>query len=195
MSSCYADSADALRLISGVLNDNHRYADGFRLAKQGLSINPEPFSALQRSKGVMDVGQARECFPYAMQASRFWPENEVASVQYFVSCVQLVLGNFDEGWKQHNIFYTYPSISRQLVHPDPEWNGESVAGCRFFTYFTGDSATRYSSSGSPSGCTDKARRSMYSSMHRSPELRGMTGVRAVYTYPTVPGGPCEYWSI
>ncbi|MFL9918783.1 hypothetical protein PQR75_26060 [Paraburkholderia fungorum] len=197
LSSCYADSADALRLISGVLNDNHRYADGFRLAKQGLSINPENhFLHYNAARALWMCGQARECFPYAMQASRFWPENEVASVQYFVSCVQLVLGNFDEGWKQHNIFYTYPSISRQLVHPEfPEWNGESVAGCRFLYVLHqgfGDQIQflRFAEWLHRQGATVD----VLVDAPLAEIAAGMTGVRAVYTYPTVPGGPYEYWS-
>lgn len=197
LSRLYANNADALRQISAVLNENHRYADGLRLAKQGLSVNPENhFLYYNAARALWMCGQARECFPYAMQAAHFWPENEVASVKYFVSCVQLVLGNFDEGWKQHKIFYTYPSINHQLVHPEfPEWNGEPVAGCRFLYVLH-------------QGFGDQIQFLRFAEwLHRQgatvdvlvdPPLAEiaacMGGVRSVYTYPTVPRGPYEYWS-
>ncbi|MFM0074377.1 tetratricopeptide repeat protein [Paraburkholderia sediminicola] len=197
LSSLYANNADALRLISGVLNEKHRYADGLRLAKQGLSIDPDNhFLYYNAARALWMCGQARECFPYAMQALRFWPENEVASVQYFVSCVQLVLGNFDEGWKQHKTFYTYPSISRQLVHPEfPEWNGEPVAGCRFLYVLHqgfGDQIQflRFAEWLHRQGATVD----VLVDTPLAEIAASMTGVRAVYTYPTVPGGPYEYWS-
>ncbi|CAE6880966.1 tetratricopeptide repeat protein [Paraburkholderia domus] len=197
LSSRYANNADALRQISALLNENHRYADGLRLAKQGLSVNPEShFLYYNAARALWMCRKARECFPYAMQAARFWPENEDMSVKYFVSCVQLVLGNFDEGWKQHEIFYTYPSISSQLIHPEfPEWKGEPVAGCRFLYVLH-------------QGFGDQIQFLRFAEwLHRQgatvdvlvdPPLAEiaacMTGVREVYTYPTVPSGPYEYWS-
>lgn len=197
LSSRYANDAEALRLISGVLNENFRYDDGLRIAKQGLSVDPDNhFLHYNAARALWMCGLAQECSSYAMQAARLWPENSGTSVQYFVSCVQLVLGNFDEGWKQHKIFYTYPSVSNQLIRPDfPEWNGEPLTGCRFLYALHqgfGDQIQflRFVEWLRQQGATVD--------VLVDPPLAGiaasMTGVRTVYTYPTVPNGPYEYWS-
>lgn len=197
LSSRYANDAKALRLISSALNDNHRYADGLRLAQRGLSIDLDNhFLYYNAARALWMCGRTRECFPYAMEAARLWPDSDGKSVQYFVSCVQLALGDFVEGWKRHKIFYTYPSIANQLVRPEfPEWNGEPLAGCRFLYVLH-------------QGFGDQIQFLRFAEwLHRQgatvdvlldPPLAGiaasMTGVRAVYCYPSVPNGRYEYWS-
>jgi tetratricopeptide (TPR) repeat protein len=193
----FAGDAEALRVISGVLNENHHYADGFRLATQGLATNPENhFLYYNAARALWMCGHTRECLPYALQAARLWPEDASTSVQYFVSCVQLALGNFDEGWKQHKIFYTYPSISNQLIHLHfPEWNGEPLSGCRFLYVLHqgfGDQIQflRFVEWLHRQGATVD----VLVDLPLAGITASMTGVRAVYTHPTVPKGPYEYWS-
>ncbi|NMM04232.1 tetratricopeptide repeat protein [Paraburkholderia sp. RP-4-7] len=197
LSKRYANDAEALRFISGTLNENHRYADGLRLARRGLSIDLDNhFLFYNAARALWMCGRTRECFPYAMEAARLWPDNDGKSVQYFVSCVQLALGDFFEGWKRHKIFYTYQSIANHLVRPEfPEWNGEQVAGSRFLYVLHqgfGDQIQflRFAEWLHQQGATVD--------VLVDPPLAGvaasMTGVRTVYCYPSVPNGPYEYWS-
>ncbi|MFM0741290.1 hypothetical protein PQQ51_28985 [Paraburkholderia xenovorans] len=197
LSSRFPNDAEALGFISGVLNSNDRYTDGLRLAREGLQTDPQnPLLNYNAARALWMVGRPRECFPYAMEAARLWPDNAGTSVQYFVSCVQLVLGDFEEGWRRHKSFYTYPSLSRQLVRPDfPEWNGEPLAGCRFLYVLHqgfGDQIQflRFTEWLNERGATVD--------VLVDPAIAGvaasMASVRTVYSYPNVPGGPYEYWS-
>jgi hypothetical protein len=197
LSSRYWNDVEALTLLSSALNQNDRYADGFRLAKQGLSIDPgNHVLHYNAARGLWMCGLPRECLPYAMEAARLWPDNAGTCVQYFLSCVQLALGDFKEGWKRHKIFYTYPSISSQLFRPDfPEWNGEPLVGCEFLYVLHqgyGDQIQflRFAKWLHQQGATVD--------VLVDPPLAGiaagMAGVRTVYSYPAVPGGSYAYWS-
>jgi hypothetical protein len=195
--SRYRNDAEALTILSSAFNQNDRYADGFRLAKQGLAIDPDNHVLYYNVAQVLSkCGLTRESLPYAMEAARLWPNNAGTCVQYFLSCIQLAVGDFDEGWKRHSVLYSYPSISGQLPHPDfPEWNGESVAGCQFLLVLHqgyGDQIQflRFAAWLHRQGATVD----VLVDQPLAGIAAGMTGVRTVHCHPTAPDGPYAYWS-
>jgi tetratricopeptide (TPR) repeat protein len=197
LSRHFAMDAEALCQLSDAMNQIDRYADGLRFARQGLTVDPQnPFLYYQAARALWMCGAAEECFCYVKEAARLWPADATTCVQYFLSCVQLSLGDFEEGWKRNAIYYQYPSISSQLFRPNfPEWNGEPLAGCQFLYVLHagfGDQIQflRFVEWLTQQGATVD--------VLIDPLLTGIAasvpGVRTIYSYPAIPGGPYTYWS-
>jgi tetratricopeptide (TPR) repeat protein len=196
LSARFSSDADALEFLSRVQNQNDRYADGFRLATLGLEVAPEnPLLHYNAARALWMCGLPCESLPHALEADRLLQDDAGVSVKYFLSCVQLAVGDFDNGWKHHRYFYTYPLLRSQLTSPNfPEWNGERLTGCRFLYVLH-------------QGFGDQIQFLRFAEwLHRQgatvdvlvdQQIAGiagsMTSIRRVYSYPTVPAGPYEYW--
>jgi ADP-heptose:LPS heptosyltransferase len=193
----FACDAEALSKLSEAMNRIHRYADGLTFAMQGRAINPQNHMLhYHAARALWMSGAAKECLRYAEEAARLWPTDAANSVEYFLSCVQLALGDFEQGWKRYPVFYAYTSIGSELVRPDfPEWNGEPLSGCQFLYVLHagfGDQIQflRFADWLHQQGATvDVLVSPMVAEIAAS-----VSGVRAVYKYPNLPRGPYNYWS-
>jgi ADP-heptose:LPS heptosyltransferase len=193
----FANDAGALTSLAVAMDKIHRYADALIFAMKGLSIDPQNHMLnYHAARALWMNGAASECLKYVEEAARIWPPDEKLSVRYFLTCVQLALGIYEEGWKEYPALYSSTSLGQYLVRPDfPEWKGEPLSGCQFLYVMHdgfGDQIQflRFAEWLHRQGATvDVLVNPMVAELAAS-----VSGVRAVYKYPNVPNGPYTYWS-
>ncbi|CAB3699648.1 hypothetical protein LMG24238_03562 [Paraburkholderia sediminicola] len=127
----FAGDAEALKSLAFVLNTHDRFNDALSVARQGLAIDPHHTLLHHNAARALSIrGKLAESRPHSMEAARLLPDNPY--LQFQLAGVQLGLGEYEEGWKRYRWFYALPGKAEEQFRPTfPEWNGESVAGCRF----------------------------------------------------------------
>lgn len=188
----FADDTEALKSLAFVLNTNGRFDDALSVARQGLSIDPHhPLLHHNAARALSIQGKLAESRPHSMEAARLLPDNPY--LQFQLAGVLLGLGEFAEGWKRYRWFYALPGKAEEQCRPAfPEWNGESVAGCRFLLVGEqghGDEiqCLRFATWLHRQGATVDVR----VSQPIAELATGMEGVQSVFTTP--PSGPYDYW--
>lgn len=131
MRTRFADNAGALKSLAFVLTSNDYFAEGYSVARQGLTVDPtHPLLHHNAARSLGIRGRTIESRPHSMEAARLLPDNPY--MQFHFAGVQLALGEYDEGWKRYRWFYEIPGTQNGRTRPSfPEWNGEPVTGCQF----------------------------------------------------------------
>ncbi|NPT54037.1 tetratricopeptide repeat protein [Paraburkholderia elongata] len=117
----FADNADTLNSLAYVLNTHDRFSEALSVARQGLVIDPQhPFLHHNAASALSITGNVADSRPHSIEAARLLPDNPY--LQFHLAGVQLVLGEFEEGWKRYRWFYELPGTENERIRPDfPEW--------------------------------------------------------------------------
>jgi tetratricopeptide (TPR) repeat protein len=189
----HAANAEALEALCLALYRTDHFSEMLSVARQGLDIDPQrAVLHLYAAHALTVRGHNVEAMIHSRDAARLLPDDAV--MQYQLTCLELSNGEFKNGWKRHNLFYTLPVQATSLVFPDfPVWNGERVTGRTFLLVGEqgrGDEIQfiRFAEWLHQRGAIVD----VFISQPIARLAASMTGVRAVFT--ELPPGPYDYWS-
>lgn len=187
----FSDNAEVLERLSFVLVKGDRFGEALSVAKQGLAVNPQRAALHHYAAVALNIrGRTTESLPHSREAARLMPDNP--AMQYQLAQVQLVRGEFAEGWARLRAFYSLPDIT--LAVPGfPRWDGEPVTGQTFL--IVGEQ-----------GCGDEIQFIRFAAWlsqrgavvdvlvnRRIARIAAsISSIRTVFT--AMPPGPYDYWS-
>ncbi|APA86522.1 tetratricopeptide repeat protein [Paraburkholderia sprentiae WSM5005] len=129
------DHALAWTNLASVLLKTRKINDSLVAAERACALAPNYISALQTYSYVLREFQQ---FPTALQIAQralsLQPDN--ASIVWTVAMLQLLLGDYENGWRNHEARWSGSPELRDVVPniPAPRWNGESLGGKTLFVW-------------------------------------------------------------
>lgn len=191
--SQFAANAAALEALSYVLYQHDFFGEALSVARQGLAVDPQRAGLHHYAASALSIcGQIDESLAHSIEAARLLPEDPF--MQYHLAVLQLMTGDYKDGWTRHKAYYALPDKQRRLFFPSfREWNGEPVKGSRFLLVSDqghGDEiqCLRFAVWLHEQGAVVD----LLTSEWVAPLAASLRGVRCVLTKP--PSGPYEFWS-
>ncbi|MFL9945287.1 tetratricopeptide repeat-containing glycosyltransferase family protein [Paraburkholderia agricolaris] len=188
----FAADVDALDALCLALHKSDCFDKMLSVARQGIGSHLKCGALHHYAAHALSMcGDNREAIAHSRAAVQLLPDDPI--MQYQLGCLELSIGEFENGWARRNTYYSTPLARRTRVHPNFRlWLGEPVAGRSFL--LVGEQGRGDEIQFMRFAEWLKQRGGIVDVLVSKPIVeiaRSMTGVRKVLTQ--VPAGPYDYW--
>lgn len=129
------DYADAFYNLGSVHHDQHRFTEAIAAYQAALTACPDHFKACNNlAKAYQDLRQIDQAVVWYQRALSINPD--YAEARFNLSTVQLLKGNFEEGWSNYEWRFKKRDWRRTYPHrfEKPRWNGENFSGKTLYVH-------------------------------------------------------------
>jgi tetratricopeptide (TPR) repeat protein len=129
-----ADEAEGHAVRGFILGDLLRRGEQLIAIETAIRLDPDnPRHHHSRAVALSEAGQAAEALAEYDEAVRLAPDD--ATVRYHRSLMQLYLGDFENGFAEHEWRLKKPDFTgAKYLKLAPQWTGEDVAGKRILVF-------------------------------------------------------------